>query len=214
MRIYLDTADSGEIRELFRWGAFAGITTNPVILQKAGIKPFDAIEKLSPVFTGDFFVQTWGETAEEMERHALEISLKLGKRAIVKVPSTEEGISAISRLSASGVWTAATALFTPSQAILAAEAGANIVIPFYNRIEEDGTDPCETINLIKFACQSRNKAKILVASLKTVKQVERVLGLDVFAITVPPDLARTMIKSPLTDSAVQNFTNAAHVVEE
>lgn len=208
MRIYLDTADEKEIKELMLWGSFAGITTNPAILKNAGLSAFGAIEKLSPLFKGDFFVQTWGDRADEMERHATEIADKLGRRAIIKVPSTKEGLETIYRLSNNGIWTAATALFTPGQALLAAEAGAGFVIPFFNRMEEAGSDAVKDMELICNVCHSRNKTKVLVASLKKAEQIFK-LPQGIFAITIPPQLARELIASPQTEKALKRFREVA-----
>ena len=91
------------------------------------------------------------------------------------------------------------------QAMLAAEAGVDFVIPFYNRMQEAGSDPYKTIELIKHACKPHGKPKILVASLKTTDQVVNLLPLDLFAITVPPVLARSLIESPLTEKVIKSF---------
>lgn len=196
MRVYLDTADGREIQELMKWGSFAGITTNPIILNKAGLDVWNAIDDLSPLFNGDFFVQTWGGSAEEMKTNAIKISEKLGKRAIIKVPITEDGLKTIYQLSNNGIWTAATALFTPGQAILASQAGTDFVIPFYNRIEEGGKNAVNIVEQICKISKSRKNTKVLVASLKKIEQIY-VLPADVFAITIPPALAHELLKSDL-----------------
>lgn len=191
-----------------KWGAFAGITTNPIILKKAGLDVWNAINDLSPIFNGDFFVQTWGDSADEMIANAVKVSSKLGKRVIIKVPSTTEGLKTIHSLSSEGIWTAATALFTPGQAGLAAEAGASFVIPFYNRIEESGGDAAKTVEQICKICRGNVKTKVVVASIKKIEQFFR-LPAEVFAITIPPQLAREMIASKLTDNVLKRFKEAA-----
>src|SRR3989338_91112 len=208
MHVYLDTADKKEIGELMKWGSFAGITTNPIILKKADLDVWDAIKNLSLIFSGDFFVQTWGDSAKEMEANAVKIAEKLGKRAIIKVPITENGLKAIYNLSNNGIWTAATALFTKGQAVLATEAGANFVIPFYNRIAEAGKDAIKIISQVCAISNGRKNTKVLVAILKNVSQVYS-LPQDVFAITISPTLAHELLESDLTDKAVIGFSKAS-----
>lgn len=212
MRIYLDTADKKEIAELMQWGAFAGITTNPVILKNSSLAPEQAIKELAPLFDGDFFVQTWGNDSNQLTENALKISSKLGKRAIIKVPITEGGLKTIRALSAKGVRTAATALFTPGQAMLAVEAGADIVIPFYNRMEEAGQNPVKTIELVCQAC--KGKTRVIVASLKKVEQIYNLPPLDVYGMTISPALVRELVKSPLTDNVLRIFGEASDTLEE
>ncbi len=214
VRIYLDTADKKEIVELMQWGCFAGITTNPVILSNSKLTQDVAVKTLADAFTGDFFVQAAGNEAAEMIANAAYLSEKLGKRVIVKIPSTGDGLKAIKELSNRGIWTAATALFTPEQALLAAEAGADIVIPFYHRIAEGGDDPVRVIELIRHVGRSNGKPKVVVASIKSIDEINSILPLDVFGITVPPSLAREMIKSPQTDIVLERFNKAAKFSEE
>lgn len=214
MRIYLDTADKNDVQEMMKWGCFAGVTTNPIILSNSKLTQDAAIKELAGVFIGDFFLQAKGERAEEIIGNATYLSEKLGKRVIVKIPSTSEGIKAIKELSNNGVWTAATALFTPGQALLAAEAGADIVIPFYHRIAESGEDPIKVIDMIKHVGRPNGKPKVVVASIKSVDSIYKLLPLDVFGITIPPSLARELIKSSHTDGVLERFRKATSCSEE
>lgn len=214
MKIYIDSADKNEITQLMKWGSFAGITTNPVILRNSKLRPFEAIEQLAPLFEGDFFVQTWGDDAETMTRNAEEIALRLDKRAIIKIPSTPVGFQTIHNLSAKNIRTAATALFTPGQAILATEAGATMVIPFFNRLEEAGEDAVKVTQLAIDAARGSGRTQVLVASLKKPEQIHRILPLGINSITIPPSLIRELATSPLTAKVMEAFSEASTATEE
>jgi transaldolase len=214
MKIYIDSADKNEIVQLMKWGSFAGITTNPVILRNSKLKAFEAIEQLAPLFDGDFFVQTWGNDADTMTKNAEEIAIRLGDRAIIKIPSTPEGFQTIHNLSKKNIRTAATALFTPGQAILATEAGATMVIPFFNRLEEAGEDALKVTQLAIDAAHGNGRTQVLVASLKKPEQIHSLLPLSVDAITIPPSLIKELGSSPLTAKVMETFSEASTATEE
>lgn len=208
MRLYLDTADVSLITPLSAWGCFAGVTTNPVILAGAGMTPAQAVATLTEAQPGDVFVQVGGDDPDQMEQVIRELNALAPPRVMVKVPPTPVGLAVMHRLRDERIWTAATALFTLGQALLAANAGADILIPFYGRMAEAGVDPQREIQDMVALCQRRGgRPRVLVASLKTVDQVLEAERLGAWAATIPVGLAEELIRHPGSDRVLERFAS-------
>ena len=206
MRLYLDTADVAAVRPLAKWGAFAGVTTNPVILAQAGLTPEAAASALAEAQPGDVFVQVLGEDADEVEAAARALADHLPSRLMVKLAPTPVGLEVMRRLKDERIWTAATALFNLGQALLAANAGADILIPFYSRIRQGGGNPEEVIREMVQLCERRKgRPRVLVASVKTRAEVLTVARLGAWAATMPPALAEELVQCEGTDAVLERF---------
>jgi len=216
MKLFIDSADPEEIGRLAAIGIFAGVTTNPVILAAARTTPEALAAALAArEVPGDVFFQAAGGEPGALVASAARLSRLLPGRVVVKVPSTPAGFAAMALLAREGVRTAATALFTAGQGIAAAEAGADVIIPFYGRLEKSGGDaPGLLRDLGLLQGRETRKPKLLAASLKAAGQVVECLRACAWGVTVSPALARELLASPLTDAAVLKFDAAASHEEE
>lgn len=214
MRLYLDSADISQVKPLFAWGAFAGITTNPIILRQYGLTPDAAAKQLTQSIPGDVFIQLTGEDPDELEKKIRELNELSPSKIMIKIPPTPVGLEVIDRLRDERIWTAATALFSPAQALLAANAGADILIPFFSRIAE--SDDAEgVVRDIQQICERRGgRPRVLVASLKSVADVLTVANIGVWGATIPVDVAAQMLEAPGTASALERFKEASEAAEE
>ena len=139
MRLFLDTADIEEIREINRWGVLSGVTTNPSLVAKEGQDPDIVWKEILETVDGDISLETTEPEADAMYEQGLVLA-QMAPNAVVKVPMTAEGLSAGKRLVDDGIKINVTLVFSPAQAILAAEIGAYIVSPFLGRLDDVGSD--------------------------------------------------------------------------
>jgi TalC/MipB family fructose-6-phosphate aldolase len=210
MRLYLDTADAAEARALSRWGAFAGVTTNPVLLAGAGLDLRGAAVALAEAQPGDVFVQVAGDDPDTVEAEVRSLSTLVPTRLMVKLPPTPVGLEVMSRLRDERIWTAATALFTLGQALLAANAGADVLIPFFSRMAEAGADAERDVADMVALCERRGgRPRVLVASLKTPGEVLAVARRGAWGAAIPPAVARELLRSDGTEAALARFHAAA-----
>jgi transaldolase len=213
MKIFLDTADVACARALARWGAFAGATTNPLLLARAGITVERAVAELCGAVGGEIFAQARGDSAAALIADAERLSALAPGRVIVKLPTHEAGLEAMHALADRRIATAATAIFRASQALLAARAGALYAIPFWHRIAEAGGRPEAEVQLAAELFQrlhgSGLRPRLLCASLRDLDQAMAALAAGAHAITVAPAVARALLEHPGTTAAVAQF-DAAH----
>src|SRR5687768_3190506 len=137
MKIFLDTANVDEIRKAASWGILDGVTTNPSLIAKEGRDFRKTVEEIATIVDGPISAEVVSEKAEDMLRDA-EPLVKTHKNIVIKIPMTAEGLKAVKALSAKGVKTNVTVVFSPLQAMLAAKAGATYVSPFVGRIDDIG----------------------------------------------------------------------------
>lgn len=208
MRIILDTADVKAIRELYAIYPVSGVTTNPSILAKEKKNPFEVLKEIRAILgDDDLHVETLGRDAETIVKEGERIVAELGANTFIKIPVTEEGLKAIRLLKEKGFKTTATAVFTLSQAYLAAMNGASFVAPYVNRIDNAGGDgPGVAIAIDQaFQASSTFDCHVVAASFKNVKQVERLIEADAYSVTIPPEILKAMCKHPGTEEALLKF---------
>jgi transaldolase len=211
MTLYLDSADLDEAREASSLGFVAGCTTNPALLARAGhTRPLEAIRQLADLFSGTVFYQVMESSAQGMAREAPPV-LELGSNVGLKVPATLEGFKFAAEFSPRAQ-IAITAVFSPSQAILAAEAGAHFALPYINRLTRFVGDGAGVVAEIGAALDGTPCA-LLVAGIKSPAEAvaARLAGAD--HLSLPLDVLKAMADNPLTTSALRDFeaTWAAHV---
>lgn len=205
MRLFLDTASIDEIREINRWGVLGGVTTNPSLLAKEGIEPDGVWKEILNEVEGDVSLEvTAMDTAGMLEQgHRL---AQMGPNAIVKVPMTPDGLAAGKELTSEGIRINVTLVFSPAQAILAAEIGAYIVSPFLGRLDDVASDGMALLRSIcdVYAVQGY-QSNVLAASLRhPMHVVEAALaGADI--ATMPYDVFTKLVKHPLTDTGLERF---------
>jgi transaldolase len=166
MRLFLDTADIEEIREISRWGVLSGVTTNPSLVAKQGQDPDIVWKEILETVPGDISLETTEPEAEAMYEQGVGLSQK-APNAVVKVPMTPDGLAAGRRLTDAGIRVNVTLVFSPAQAILAAEIGAYIVSPFIGRIDDVASDGMGALRAITdiYAVQGY-ETNVLAASLR------------------------------------------------
>lgn len=205
MRLFLDTANIDEIREINRWGVLSGVTTNPSLLAKEQGDVEKAWRLILEEVDGDVSLETTESEAEAMYRQGVELS-KMGPNAVVKVPMTPDGLMAGKRLADDGIRINVTLVFSPAQAILAAEIGAYIVSPFLGRIDDAAADGMHALRQICDIYDIQGyETEVLAASLRhPMHVVESALaGADI--ATMPYDVFTKLVKHPLTDAGNKRF---------
>lgn len=208
--IYLaDTANIDEIKELFEYLPMQGVTTNPTIVKHAG-KPLSKIIPEIQEVIGDKMLhfQVISEKADDILKEAkfYRDFFDLKGNYYVKIPVTKEGYKAISMLKEAGMKVTATAIFTQQQAFLAANAGADFVAPYVNRLDNISSHGIDVVSDIVKGFNINNiKAKVLAASFKNVDQVYRVSMVGCHSITASYDVLMAIASHPMTDKAVVDF---------
>ncbi len=205
MRLFLDTADIEEIREINRWGVLRGVTTNPTLVEREKQDPERVWKEILQEVDGDVSLETTEPEAGPMYEQGLRLS-QMGPNVVVKVPMTPAGLQAGSRLVKDGVRINVTLVFSPAQAILAAEIGAYIVSPFLGRIDDVASDGMYALRQICEIYEVQGyETQVLAASLRhPMHVVEAALaGADI--ATLPFDVFTKLVKHPLTDVGLQKF---------
>jgi transaldolase len=205
MRLFLDTADIDEIREINRWGVLSGVTTNPTLVAKEGIAAENVWKEILNEVKGDVSLEVTETGADAMYEQGVHLA-EMGENAIVKVPMTPDGLEAGKRLTAEGTRINVTLVFSPAQAILAAEIGAYIVSPFIGRIDDAAADGMHALRQICEIYEMQGyETNVLAASLRhPMHIVEAALaGADI--ATMPYDVFTKLVKHPLTDLGLERF---------
>jgi len=205
VKLFLDTANLDEIREGVRWGVLRGVTSNPSLVAKEERDFLPLMKEICSIVDGDVSIETTAEDADAIVRQGHEIA-QVADNAVVKVLTSPEGLAATKRLSDEGIKVNMTLCFTPSQAILVAEAGAYIVSPFLGRLDDISTDSLRALSDICeiYAIQGYD-TNVLAASLRhPMHIVEAALaGADI--ATMPYEVFTKLVKHPLTDIGLERF---------
>ena len=205
MKLFLDTANIEEIREINRWGVLGGVTTNPSLVAKENDDPERVWKEILSEVEGPISLETTELEPEAMYRQGLDLA-QMAPNAVVKVPMTPEGLNAGKRLIDDGIKINVTLVFSPAQAILAAEIGAYCVSPFLGRLDDVGADGMKLLHDICeiFAVQGYT-SNVLAASLRHPMHVvdAALAGADI--ATMPYDVFTKLVKHPLTDSGLERF---------
>ncbi|HEX7464811.1 MAG TPA: fructose-6-phosphate aldolase [Actinomycetota bacterium] len=205
MRLFLDTASIEEIREINRWGVLKGVTTNPTLVEREKQDPEQVWKEILAEVEGDVSLETTEPGADAMYEQGLRLA-DMGPNAVVKVPMTPDGLQAGKRLTNDGVRINVTLVFSPAQAILAAEIPAYIVSPFLGRIDDAASDGMYALRQICEIYEVQGyETQVLAASLRhPMHVVEAALaGADI--ATMPYDVFAKLVKHPLTDVGLQRF---------
>ena len=211
MKIFIDTANTDEIREAASWGVLSGVTTNPSLIAKEGkefksvVKEITEIADASPSNIASISAEVLSDDAEGMIAEAHEL-VKIHDVITIKVPMTEEGIKAVSILSKEGIKTNVTLIFSPNQALLAARAGASYVSPFVGRMDDIANDGAGLVAEIAEIFDIYGiETEIIAASIRTPKDVVECAKAGSDIATIPYGVLKKMFKHPLTDKGIQQF---------
>ena len=211
-RFYLDSADLAEARPLLGTGLLAGLTTNPTLLQRAGVPN----RELPALVAGareagarTVFVQTWGDGVQELTERGRWIR-SLGDDVVVKVPVSAAGLQATARLSGEGVPVLATAVYAAAQVLPVIAAGARYVAPYLGRMDDNGrAGRAEVATMQRIVTAAGSDLRVLVASLRSVADVVALAELGVADFTLSATLWAALAADPLTDAAVEGFDAAS-----
>ena len=207
MRLFLDSAIIKDITSRLDAGVISGVTTNPTLIKKSGREPDDVYADLiQDLGVQDLSIEVDGKYADNL----IENGIKYGKlwvdQATIKLPCTPEGIKACKMLNFMGIRTNMTLVFSVSQAILCALAGATYVSPFVGRLDDNGHDGIGLIREIaKVFCHNRTDTKILAASIRDAATVGKAFQAGAHICTIPPKVFDDMYKHVLTDKGLFQF---------
>ena len=207
MKLFLDTANIDEIREINGWGVLGGVTTNPSLVAKENDDPDRVWKEILAEVDGPISLETTEPEAGPMEEEGLRLA-QMAPNAVVKVPMTPDGLTAGKRLAAQDIRINVTLVFSPAQALLAAEIGAYIVSPFLGRLDDVAADGMDVLRKIcdLYAVQGY-ETNVLAASLRhPMHVVESALaGADIG--TMPYSVFKQLVKHPLTDIGLEKFAS-------
>jgi len=206
MKIFLDTAETDIVRKHYKTGLIDGLTTNPTLIRKSGRKHEDVYQEFKDIGVTDLSMEVIGN-AENMLSEGKRLHRKFGKMATIKVPCTVDGLVACKELSKENIRVNVTLIFSPSQAILAAKAGATYISPFVGRVEDNSFDGVALIKDIAaiYRKQYITKTQVLAASLRDVHSVSRCYADGADIVTMPPAVFEKMYKHILTDKGLEQF---------
>jgi transaldolase len=210
MKLFIDTADLQEIKEIASWGILDGVTTNPTLLAKSGRSLQEVIDDIFVLVDGPISLEVISEKANDMVKEAKSIISKIPqnyrKNVAIKIPMTSEGLQAVRTLSKEGIQTNVTLIFSANQALLAAKAGASFVSPFIGRLDDNGQEGMQVIEeIMDIFCNYDIQTEVIVASIRHPIHVIEAARLGADIATVPPNVLRKMIKHPLTDIGIKSF---------
>ncbi|NPA39922.1 MAG: fructose-6-phosphate aldolase [Thermodesulfobacteria bacterium] len=210
MKIFIDTAQIDEIRQVKEWGLLDGVTTNPTLLSKTG-KPWKeaAQEILKEVPDKPVSLEVIATDFEGMVKEARELA-KMGDNVVIKIPFTIDGMKAVRALKAEGIKTNVTLVFSPLQALIAAKAGADYVSPFIGRLDDISHDGIGMLEeLVEIFAMYGFETEIIAASIRHVDHVRRCALIGVDIATIPFKVIKQMFKHPLTDIGLERFLEDA-----
>jgi len=206
MEFFLDTADVDEIREIAAWGILDGVTTNPSLIKKSGRDFKEVVAEIASICSGPISAEVTAMDTDGMITQALELKNDLPDNVIIKLPCTPEGLAATKVLSERGIKTNVTLIFSASQALMAAKAGATYVSPFVGRIDDTGHDGMELIaEIMNTWANYELNTKVLAASIRHPTHVLQCIQLGAHTATMPAKTFRQLISHPLTDKGIEGF---------
>ena len=206
MKIFLDTAETQLIQDGFNTGLIDGVTTNPTLIMKSGRDPEDVYQELINFGLTDISMEVVGNR-KEMYQEGVRLAQKFGKCATIKVPCTPDGLAVCKELSRQLIKVNVTLIFSVTQAILSAKAGAAYVSPFVGRVDDNSFGGLCLIKDISntFTKQNWKKTEILAASIRNVRDVGRAFEYGANICTLPPTVFNKMYNHILTDKGLELF---------
>ena len=207
MKLFLDSAIIKDIDTRLDSGVISGVTTNPTLIKKSGREPDDVYADLiQDLGVQDVSIEVDGKYADKLIENGIQYGKLWIDQATIKLPCTPEGIKACKMLNFMGIRTNMTLVFSVSQAILCALAGATYVSPFVGRLDDNGHDGIGLIREIaKVFCHNRSDTKILAASIRDAATVGKAFQAGAHICTIPPKVFDDMYKHVLTDKGLFQF---------
>ena len=205
MKIFIDTANVEEIKAANDLGVVCGVTTNPSLIAKDGRVFEEVVREITSIVDGPISAEVISLESEKMVSEAKELA-KIHKNIVIKIPMTAEGLKAVKQLSALGIKTNVTLIFSPAQALLAARAGASYVSPFIGRLNDISANGNSLIEAIAdiFAIHDID-TEIIAASIRSPEDAVDAARAGAHIATIPYKVICQMISHPLTDAGIERF---------
>jgi transaldolase len=207
MKFFIDTANVDEIRAANDLGIIRGVTTNPSLIAKEGRDFIEVVREIASIVDGPISAEVISLKADEMVKEAVELYNKIGNENIViKIPMCRDGLIATKELTKLGIKTNVTLIFSTSQALLAAEAGATFVSPFVGRLDDIADDGSELVaDIAEIFDIYGIETEIIAASIRGPRDVVKAAKAGADIATIPYKVLTQMIKHPLTDKGIEKF---------
>jgi transaldolase len=205
MKLFIDSADLKEIREAAATGILDGCTTNPSLLAKTGRKIDSAIPEICDVVDGPVSAEVLATAYDEILKEGRTLA-RLHKHVVVKVPMLPDGIRAVKTLTKEGIKTNVTLCFSPTQALLAAKAGATYISPFVGRVDDVSHEGMELVEQIVAIYDNYDfETQVLAASIRSPLHVAEAATVGAHVATMPLGVIKQLFKHPLTDVGLEKF---------
>lgn len=209
MKFFIDTANLDQIKEGVDLGILDGVTTNPSLMAKEGVKGEQEILQryldIATLVDGDVSAEVFSTTFDEMVEEGTRLS-KIAPNIVVKVPMIKDGVKAIKHFSDNGIRTNCTLVFSAGQGILAAKAGATYVSPFIGRLDDTNWNGMDLINnLVEIYANYGVETQILAASIRNSRHIVQAFTLGADVVTCPLSSILGLLKHPLTDNGLAKF---------
>ena len=205
MKIFMDTANVEEISRFVDWGVVYGVTTNPSLIAKTGRTQAEVIPEIAKLVEGPVSAEVISTECQGMVEEARKL-VQIAENIVIKIPCIPEGLKAVKILSAEGIKTNVTLVFSMSQALMAARAGATYVSPFIGRLDDIGEDG---VLLVKNIVEAFNlygiETEVIAASIRNLAHVDAVMLTGCQIATIPTKVLEQMIKHDLTDKGLAAF---------
>ena len=205
MKFFIDTANIDEIKKAWELGVIDGVTTNPSLIAKERSDAVSLFREICSIVDGPVSAEAVSLKAEDMIREAETLS-KIHHNIVVKIPMIEEGIKAVKKLSGMGIRTNVTLVFSASQALIAAKAGASFVSPFVGRLDDISHVGMDIVgDIISIYENYLFETEIIVASVRNPLHVVEAARMGAHIATIPYSVILNLMKHPLTDIGLSNF---------
>ena len=209
MKFFIDTANLDEIREAYDLGVLDGVTTNPSLMAKEGIRGEENVrahyKAICDIVDDNVSAEVIATTFDEIVKEGESLA-KIDDKIVVKVPMIKDGVKAIKHFSNQGIRTNCTLIFSAGQAILAAKAGASYVSPFVGRLDDIGNDGLSLIEqLVQIYQNYEFETEILAASVRHTMHLIQCAEIGADVVTCPLNVITSLLKHPLTDSGLEKF---------
>jgi transaldolase len=205
MKFFIDTANIEEIRKAHELGVIDGVTTNPSLMAKEGKDPVRILKDICSVVNGPVSAEVVGLNADEMVKEAKTLA-KIHKNIVVKIPMIEEGVKAVKKLSGLDIRTNVTLVFSSTQALIAAKAGATYVSPFVGRLDDISHVGMDLVgDIVGIYENYLFSTEVIVASIRNPLHVVEAAKMGAHIATIPYAVIAQLIKHPLTDVGLAKF---------
>lgn len=205
LKLFIDTANIDEIKEINKWGVICGVTTNPSLIAKEGRDFKEVLKEITSIVDGPISAEVISLKWEGMVEEARVLS-DIHPNIVIKIPMTRDGLKAVKILSKEGIKTNVTLIFSPNQALLAARAGANYVSPFIGRLDDIGNEGIYVVkDIVDIFTLHDINTNVIAASIRHPVHVIEAAKAGAHIATIPYNVFVQMLSHPLTDIGIDKF---------